>query len=184
MSGIMRKRSEFFNRALSGNWSEKKDRLVELPEDDPEIFAFYINIIYTGAISSQTDNHRLPNNELQAYFLAIVKSYILAEKLQDKQAKNTALLTLHTVTVRLSFPERLPNAEIVDLMYKNTSKGSLGRRLMVDIWNNNYTKTVLEKSESICKDFFVDLAYSIYGQRQKKPSVAWDMPSTTYEEEL
>jgi hypothetical protein len=50
----MCKRSEFFNRALNGNWSEKKDRLVKLPEDDTKIFSLYVNLIYTGEIPGQT----------------------------------------------------------------------------------------------------------------------------------
>jgi len=180
----MCKRSEFFNRALNGNWSEKKDRLVKLPEDDTKIFSLYVNLIYTGEIPGQTGYSKMMPDEFQKHIMAIVKLYILAEKLQDKQAKNVALTTVHAkIALNLS-PDRLPNAEIVELMYRNTPKGSLGRRLMVHLWNDNNTKDILGKSEGICKEFFVDLARSLHINRPNIRNVACSVQSNVYEEKL
>jgi hypothetical protein len=43
--GIMCARAEFFRRAMNGNWAEREERLVNMPEDDPKIFATYINLV-------------------------------------------------------------------------------------------------------------------------------------------
>jgi len=45
-------RSEFFRRALNGNWQEAETRVIKLPDDDPEIVALYINFVYTGQLST------------------------------------------------------------------------------------------------------------------------------------
>lgn len=38
--------SEFFRKALAGNWKETQDRIVKLPEDDPDMFALYLQAVY------------------------------------------------------------------------------------------------------------------------------------------
>ena len=183
--GIICKRSEFFRRAMNGNWSEKKARLVKLPEDDPKIFALYVNLVYMGELSRPSDLTKTTSNEFQAHILATVKFYVLAEKLQDKQAKNTALQTIHADMKWQPSAEKLPNAEIVEFMYKNTLKGSPGRRLMVHIWNDDNTKCILEQSEVICKEFFIDLAYSLHAYRPARMrDVASALSFTSYQEGL
>jgi len=183
--GIICKRSEFFRCAMNGNWSEKKARLVKLPEDDPKIFALYVNLVYIGELSRLSGLTKMTSNEFQAQILSIVKFYVLAEKLQDKQAKNTALQTIHTDMIWKSSADKLPNAEIVEFMYKNTLKGSPGRRLMVDIWTDENAKCILEQSEVICKEFLVDLAYSLHAYRPlRMQNVASASSFTKYQEKL
>jgi hypothetical protein len=115
----------------------------------------------------------MTTDEFQAHILAIVKLYILAEKLRDTKAKNTALKIIHNyITANLS-ADRPLNAGIVQLMYKNTLKGSLGRRLMVDLWNEANTKCILEQCEGLCKEFIVDLAYALHGERQQGVIAHW-----------
>ncbi|KAI4668738.1 uncharacterized protein J4E78_002566 [Alternaria triticimaculans] len=183
--GIICKRSELFRRAINGNWPKKKDRIVKLPKDDPKIFALYVNLIYMGVLYNEPDASKMTPVEFQAHTLSTVKFYILAEKLQDKQAKNAALETLHIEVTTDSSDDRLPNAEIVELMYKNTSEVSLGRRLMVDIWTCISTKSILEKSEGLRRDFLVDLAYSLHGERPvRNGNLACRKGYTAYQEKL
>ncbi len=35
--------SSFFRAALNGTWKELVDQIVDLPDDDPEVFELYIN---------------------------------------------------------------------------------------------------------------------------------------------
>jgi hypothetical protein len=104
----------------------------------------------------------------QAHILAVVKLYVLAEKLQDRQAKNEALRTVLSDTAERSFADSLPNAEIVQFMYNNTLQGSLGRRLMVDLWNDVHATSIIKQREGICKEFFVDLAHALLGERPSR----------------
>ncbi|KAH8644105.1 N-acetylglucosaminyl-phosphatidylinositol biosynthetic protein [Alternaria alternata] len=166
--GILCARSEFFRRALNGNWIEKKERLVKLPEDDPQTFAFYVSFIYTNVVSDATALQTMTPDGFQAHILAVVKLYVLAEKLQDRQAKNEALRTVLSDTAERSFADSLPNAEIVQFMYNNTLQGSLGRRLMVDLWNDVHATSIIKQREGICKEFFVDLAHALLGERPSR----------------
>ncbi|MCF3424429.1 hypothetical protein L1000_22975, partial [Escherichia coli] len=81
--------------------------------DDPQTFAFYVSFIYTNVIFDATALQTMTPDEFQAHILAVVKLYVLAEKLQDRQAKNEALRTVLSDTAERSFADSLPNAEIV-----------------------------------------------------------------------
>jgi hypothetical protein len=51
-------RSHFFRKAMSGPWKESEERKVDLPEDEPGVFALYLKLIYVsypGQIGSFTD---------------------------------------------------------------------------------------------------------------------------------
>lgn len=41
-------RSEFFEKAVHGEWKEPTERKVPLPEIEPSVFLTYMNIIYVG----------------------------------------------------------------------------------------------------------------------------------------
>jgi hypothetical protein len=38
-------RSQFFRKAMSGPWKESEERKVDLPEDEPGVFALYLKLI-------------------------------------------------------------------------------------------------------------------------------------------
>ncbi|PVH96593.1 hypothetical protein DM02DRAFT_569316, partial [Periconia macrospinosa] len=88
---IICERSEFFRRAMNGNWAESTDRIVKLPEDRVEIFETYLNLIYTGKIP--TELHAVPPtlDQMLSEYECLFRLYILAEKLQDIDAKNAAI---------------------------------------------------------------------------------------------
>jgi hypothetical protein len=45
-------RSEFLRRALNGNWAESDTRIVKLSEDDPHIFALYLDYVFNGQLAT------------------------------------------------------------------------------------------------------------------------------------
>lgn len=57
-------RSDFFTRALNGKWKEGNDNVVKLPEDEPEIFWLYIQLLYSG------------KNEKALLFVAFADTYV------------------------------------------------------------------------------------------------------------
>jgi hypothetical protein len=67
---------------ISGNWTEREQRLVKPPEHDPEIFTLYINFVYTNRIA-RTPSTVLPRErkEIGVEYLLLFKLYFLAEKL-------------------------------------------------------------------------------------------------------
>lgn len=39
-------RSRFFANAMNGSWIESDERKVPLPEDEPDVFALYLKVLY------------------------------------------------------------------------------------------------------------------------------------------
>jgi hypothetical protein len=81
-------RSEFFRRAMNGNWAESEERLVKLSEDDPEIFAIYINHVYTNNIATNSCEGSKAGDLIRHELLMLSNLYILCENLCDKAGKN------------------------------------------------------------------------------------------------
>jgi hypothetical protein len=106
-------RFEFFRRAMNGSWKEAETHIVELPEDDPETFAVYINHVYTGQLftATVTDKElatlgaRDILKEVSKQYHTLFKVYVLAGKLQDVATKNTimeAALAVSGLRIRLA----------------------------------------------------------------------------------
>jgi hypothetical protein len=83
--GIICARSEFFRRAMNGNWTESNEKLVKLHEDDPRAFGVYLNHVYTGQLPTMNgkfDVDPLPDQGLGAMykeFRELAKVYVLSE---------------------------------------------------------------------------------------------------------
>ncbi|KAL4904482.1 hypothetical protein BDW74DRAFT_179056 [Aspergillus multicolor] len=45
---LLRLSSKLFDKALSGPWRESNERTIELPGDDPDVFAMYVHWLYSG----------------------------------------------------------------------------------------------------------------------------------------
>jgi hypothetical protein len=43
-------RSEFFAKALRGDWKEAQERTVVLPDDEPEVFRLYLQFLYVCSL--------------------------------------------------------------------------------------------------------------------------------------
>jgi hypothetical protein len=48
---VLTARSDFFVKALEKHWKEGEDKVVELPEDDIEIFNLYRGLVYSQHLS-------------------------------------------------------------------------------------------------------------------------------------
>ena len=53
---VLTARSKFFKAAIGRKWKESEEKTVKLPEDDPEAFALYSQLVYTGQIPGMSDN--------------------------------------------------------------------------------------------------------------------------------
>jgi hypothetical protein len=96
--GIICTRSEFFRRAMNGNWAESEERVVKLPDDDPEIFAAYINLVYTNNVATNETKEPKTTDQLSDEHIVLAKLYVLSEKLCDKAAKNAAINIVYSGT--------------------------------------------------------------------------------------
>ena len=44
---LIASRSEFFAKASSGKWKQAEDNMVDLHEDEPEVFGLYLQLVST-----------------------------------------------------------------------------------------------------------------------------------------
>jgi hypothetical protein len=158
---ILTTHSEFFVRATNGKWAESDERLVTLPDDRPEIFRLYVNILYTTEVATKGHEE----------WESLCRLYILAEKLQDVVTKNRLtdaicwFLTSEAAPIRkdtggnLIYPRYQPSAQSIEELYARTPEASPLRRLVIDYYTENANHTWLEEGRAVLPaDFLCDLA--------------------------
>lgn len=173
-------RSEFFRLALKKEWKEAESRLVKLPDDDPYIFAIYLNVVYTGHVNTV----RMPQEEVKALdehtfrvhlaneYRDLLHLYILAEKLQDIEAKNAAITAVVEVAQVTSGEGTwmAPGLSVADIVYEGTPEGSPLRRLLIELFSGlpvSYILCEVHKRE-YHTDFIKDIAAKLDDNRQLK----------------
>jgi hypothetical protein len=82
------------------DWKEAIERLIKLPNDEPETFQSYLHLLYTNDIAVIPDP--LPANyDGREERLSLAKLYVLAEKLLDVDVKNATLKAMFHSTCQL-----------------------------------------------------------------------------------
>lgn len=147
-SSTLTTRSLFFRKALSGPWKEAEERVVHLPEDNVRTFELYLHFIYNNefACISNPPDDQYGRTERGA----LARLYVLCEKLQDPRSKNFIVKALSDSIYKVLSDNhcRETETEVLDILYKGTIKGSLVRRMVVDI----FAQGVPSKSISIMID--------------------------------
>lgn len=121
--------SKFFRAALKEPWEESKG-LVELPKEDPKVFRVYVQYLYYGKIFSILDT--TPSLETGAERIILRKLYILGDRLQDENLRNSVMDALGD---KQSKDNKYPHSLAIQT-YANTPPGSPLRRFLVDfhVW--------------------------------------------------
>ncbi|KAJ4313387.1 hypothetical protein N0V94_006971 [Neodidymelliopsis sp. IMI 364377] len=123
-------------KALNRDLTEAKERLVNLPEDDPSIFKIYVHLLYTNRIAVVSDVSQFPDKSQGRERIELAKLYVLAEKLQDPGTKDKALAAL--MATCLSSPTQLKNIlsepDLVWVVYNGTFAGSTARKMIVVLY--------------------------------------------------
>ncbi|KAF2869093.1 hypothetical protein BDV95DRAFT_499273, partial [Massariosphaeria phaeospora] len=140
---ILSSRSEFFRRAMNGKWPEADTRVVELSEDDPDLFGIYLNHVYTEKLPvGETDSDQLVKldygvfyKETQKEYDLLFRLYIFGEKVQDTLFKNDVITSVHTISSlrHMNGSWSIPTTAAVALVYDGTPEASPARRLIVDL---------------------------------------------------
>lgn len=126
-------KSPFFSAAVNDHWKEGQEGRVPLPNDDPAVFALYIQWIYRGRIFSRQDMGDTGGNQQEIKLL--VDAFVLGEKLQDQDFKDAVIDSL---VYAVDTPDEqdkkwYPTPSAVDSAYRGTPESSPLRRLMVDM---------------------------------------------------
>lgn len=179
--GVLTTRSKFFKNAMQKGWKEAEDKIVKLPEDDPTAFELYEQLVYAGHVPGLDDTIMETRWDMlidvckaprvcEDEYVALCQLYVLAEKLQDLQAKNSttkALLSRFRCEYdAVNDNACLPCAHAINIMYRNTPTMCPGREVLVDlyVWYGG-AYAIMEAEEecseygSLPGDFLRDVAY-------------------------
>lgn len=118
---------------MGRDWKEGPERLIRLPNDDPETFRIYLHWLYRGTFPCRINEPALAGN---AEFLQLAKAHVLGDKLFDGDFCNAAIDAIINKT-ETKLPDGLrwyPVGEVVQSIYDNTLPHSPTRRLLVDLY--------------------------------------------------
>ncbi|KAH7085250.1 hypothetical protein BKA63DRAFT_13643 [Paraphoma chrysanthemicola] len=167
--GFVCARSAFFQRAMNGPWAERDERIIKLPEDDPEVFAIYVNFVYTNTVATGPLERPIHRATARTEYMLLSKLYVLCEKLCDIAAKNAVLQAIRAVSSEVtdSGEMYIANLSAVQIIYAGTPKGSLGRRLMADMWTGMVVEHLVKCGDEMPREFLLDM---VVAHRRDRPS--------------
>jgi hypothetical protein len=177
-------RSEFFRRALNGNWKEAETRTISLPDDDHRIFDIYMNFVYTGQfITTRKSQEEHSSLDFRTWCTFMVKEYddmfcvyVLAEKFQDIATKNTVIAALIEM-MHLEHKEdgwTCPSFRTTKKVFEGTLEGSPARRLIVDMLSTNPLDHTIRKFVclNLHPDLLVDLGKKLVETHQLRGGIS------------
>lgn len=182
----MTSRSNFFRIALSGRWEEASARIVNLPDDQPELFALYLNHVHSWQIGVENpkpgesplgipragiDDTAAINHMMQEHYKRSFQLYILGEKLGDVFFKDATIFSIFKQQEKRYKGKRImPTCQFLSLVYEGTPVGSPCRRILIDYLlcrsSEKLVEFVRENMDIIPKEAMVDL----FAARLKDPT--------------
>jgi hypothetical protein len=172
---------------MNGNWAERDERLVKLPDDDPEVVATYINLVYTNNIATSPTEKPMDMNAILNEYIVLSKLYVLSEKLCDVAAKNAVINAILAVSWERASDGVIysPSVPAIAIIYAGTPDGSLAREMMADMWTSVKTDYIVRHKASLPRDFFIDLALALSRDRPAdKGNVARQAKADRYHEKM
>ena len=99
------KTSEFFEKALSGNWKESEDKTIKIHDFEPDVFDDYLQWVYTsvvpietGSILESSESGKLA--EIRKRRNQLTDLYVLGYFLLDTSLRNTIVDAIIQVSSR------------------------------------------------------------------------------------
>jgi hypothetical protein len=123
---LLSEASDFFRKALNGNFKEASDGVMELPEDDPNAFELFVRWLYGKALAPASTILTAPDGKkvtIQDY----LRLYVLASKLMMEDLENTTCDIAHEFYNNL---DGLPDLRDVQYIYEHTLPDAGLRRLL------------------------------------------------------
>ena len=172
-------RSRYFRGVFLGTQKNTLYTGLRMPNEDPEVFALYEQLIYNGSIPFAVRTTRGPEEEnsllkcarcerktCDKEYQLLCGLYVLAEKFLDLDARNKAIAALHAkmknshnrdVGPRSSFC--YPSPKAISIMYNGTIEPSYGRRLLtIGIVYHSSGDAMLPNTDLVPATFFRDIA--------------------------
>ncbi|KAF2743653.1 hypothetical protein M011DRAFT_410181, partial [Sporormia fimetaria CBS 119925] len=81
-------RSKFFEAAMKKGWAEGESREILLTKESPETVRAYLNLVYSNLLLVNEQDGK-------CRWMMLAEIYVLAEFLQDVEAKNSIVCELY-----------------------------------------------------------------------------------------
>lgn len=164
--------SPFFRAACKDEWKQSEKSMIELPDDEPEVFEHFIHWLYTDQIDT-IDKTAFKNDDsegVQQIIDLLVSLYVFADKVQCGKLKDEVLDRLMD-SMRAGW---IPTFPQVEKIYSNTAAGSKLRRWIVDVLiaTNMLGELVSKQDEPwrLCPEFFYEIAQG-YADSRRQASI-------------
>ncbi|KAF2869092.1 hypothetical protein BDV95DRAFT_112033 [Massariosphaeria phaeospora] len=157
---ILRTRSTLLQNTVNdAKDKDNEQKSFDFSKDDPQAFALYTQLIYSGRLPSKTEPH-----EASEEYTLLCKLYVLTQRINDIKASNAAMDAIFDRS-REPTPDTstLPGGEHVRLIYNGTSKPCAARRLLLHFYT--YRATAKWMDEDLPLEFVNDLARSLLERR-------------------
>ena len=131
---VIKEGSQFFKAAFDRKWREGQSRVLEMPEDEPAVVSGYLEWLYTGRVNART-NPELSTEERNDRDERLGHMYVFAEKVQENSLCDEIIRKSAQVgdTSWDDGIRRIPNDDILQIIYDGTPSGSPARRFFVDL---------------------------------------------------
>ncbi|KAI4268075.1 MAG: hypothetical protein L6R35_006792, partial [Caloplaca aegaea] len=149
---LLRHASPFFAAALSGPWPESESKTIEMKEDKPAAFRFFVRWMYTWVCSAE-EKH--PNQVVNNVLTSIcIQAWVLGDKLLCPHFQDFALISLHARLTKSD--EDLPS--VICCAYRDTLPQSklrdFGASILLD-------RIVNKKSDFHVGHFWIKLVHEV-----------------------
>ncbi|CAO2658101.1 Nn.00g073610.m01.CDS01 [Neocucurbitaria sp. VM-36] len=140
--------SSYFKKLLDGPFKEGGSSSYNIPDGTADTFQMFFSWLYTGTVMETAGV-----KDVDLEYMQIIDLYVFADFLMVQELKNRALELFFS-----SYRKWSPHINCTDVIYENTTKNSLLRRLYVQVLLElNSFKNWPKYAEHLPKEFIADL---------------------------
>jgi hypothetical protein len=164
--------SPFFEAACKPEWMNPNDKVLKLPDDDPETiqamvyWMYYNTICVLEAISYRNFDFETTAEEAMGTIWGLfAKLYVCGDKYQMPRLQNDAAdaMTEYSDNCKFNCPAIIP------WVYEHTSSDSRLRRLLVTIVRLFFCGDEIASCKKLlCPEFLFDLTFSFFKDKDKE----------------
>jgi hypothetical protein len=159
--------SEYFCNALKKPWKEAEDRLIELPDIDPQVFDIFVDWLYTQKVPEKNRHWIKPTDDMKSNSTRhvqlvenlIVRTYVFADRFLAPKFRCAIYNHFAASLVKDAIP---PYYEVIIFAFENLSEKSAMLDLLVRVhcafWDESCdteTNGELELRKELPVDFFL-----------------------------
>jgi hypothetical protein len=173
-------------------WREGEEGVVELPVDQPEVFANYVQLLYSGALpifdkperpkmdpktmtreevkNMDADFEQLIVGAVDRMYLMLGELYVFCERIRDIAAKHNLLVAFikESSRSRANGSTYYPDQLVVEHVYPNTLPSDPLREFLVDCYVYvGHSKWISGGYKDFPAEFLFDFMVSIYQVRAR-----------------